>query len=463
VRTPNVDRIAREGIRFTDAHAPASVCTPTRYALMTGQYAWRNPLGERILRGDAPLSIAPGTTTLPSLLKRAGYETALVGKWHLGLGSGEIDWNTEIRPGPLEAGFDYGFYYSATNDRVPCVYLENRRVVGLDASDPLRTSYRQKIGDEPTGREFPERLKLKGVGGHMDTIVNGIGRIGFMSGGKPAWWDDETMADTFTGKAVSFIEKERSSPFFLYFATPNIHAPRWPHPRFRGTTGCGMRCDSIAEFDASVGAVLAALERRNLTRDTLVIVSSDNGGVFDDGYESFDAQHANGHVPNGPWRGRKGELYEGGHREPFVARWPERIPAGRESRELLGLVDLLATFAAITGQPLASADGPDSFNLLPALLAKRGRSPLRDHLVLQGNGSRWLGVRRGPWKLVPVRNPDAGPELYNLNSDPAEARNLAAERPEIVRELSQLLAAVKERGGSRPGWPARLAATNTAR
>ncbi|MBI4892869.1 MAG: arylsulfatase [Acidobacteria bacterium] len=451
VRTPNVDRIAREGIRFTDAHAPASVCTPTRYAALTGQYAWRNPAGDHILSGEAPLSIDPSTTTLASMLKRAGYRTGHVGKWHLGVGerSRSLDWNLEIRPGPLELGFDYAYYYPATNDRVPCVYVENHRVAGLTAGDPLAISYAKQLGNEPTGREHPEMLKLKLLAGHDGTIVNGISRIGFMSGGKPAWWDDERMADTLTAKAVEFIEEKRSAPFFLYFATSNIHQPRWPHPRFRGAGGCGTRCDSIAEFDSSVGAVLAALDRKGLTDNTLLVISSDNGPAMDDGYQSFDVRDANGHDCNGPWRGYKGSLYEGGHREPFLARWPGRIRAGSQSGELLCLVDLLATMAAAAGQKLSGNEGPDSFNLLPALLGQ-ARRPVRDHLVLQGNGSGRLAVRRGPWKLILATKPGESPELYNLESDPGETRNAAEERPGVVAELSRILAHNMAQRRSRP-------------
>ena len=443
MKTPNVDRVAREGVRFTDAHSSASVCTPTRYAALTGQYAWRNPAGDHILSGEDPLAIDPTTTTLPSLLKRAGYDTGIVGKWHVGVGAGDLDWNREIRPGPLEVGFNYAYYYAATNDRVPCVYIENHRVAGLDPSDPLAISYGRKIGNEPTGRDHPELLKLALVEGHADTIVNGISRIGFMRGGKSAWWDDERMADTLTAKAVSFIEQKRNAPFFLYFATSNIHQPRWPNPRFRGRSACGTRCDSIVEFDASVGAVLAALERRKLVENTLVVISSDNGGAMDDGYMSFDVRDANGHRFSGPLRGGKGSLYEGGHREPFIARWPEHIQAGSESRELLCLVDLLATFGAVAGQSLAPAEGPDSFNLLPALLGRKSRLPLRDHLVMQAVNGRSLAIRRGPWKLIP-------PELYNLDRDLGETTNLAEQHPEIVRELSELLAQTRSRGRSRP-------------
>ena len=450
LHTPNVDRLAREGIRFTDAHAPASVCTPTRYAFLTGQYAWRNPAADHILSGEAPLAIDTGALTVPSLLKRAGYTTAVVGKWHMGLDSRQIAWNGEIKPGPLEVGFDYAFFYPATNDRVPCVYVENHRIVGLDPDDPLAISYGAKIGSEPTGREHPELLKLKLREGHDGTIVDGISRIGFMTGGKAAWWKDEEMADTLASKAVAFIERSKS-PFFLHFATHNIHQPRWPNERFRGTSGCGTRCDSIQEFDASVGRVLAALDRRNLAANTLVIVSSDNGGAMDDGYDSGDVRDAHGHQCNGVLRGYKGSLWEGGNREPFVARWPGRIKAGAQSDELLCLVDMLATFATLTGQALPADAGPDSFDMLPALLGEKRTKPLRDHLVMQANGSRTLAIRQGPWKLIPALPAGGkGPQLYNLRDDVRETNDLAGQHPEIVKELTDLLARLRKADHSQP-------------
>ncbi len=235
VKTPHLDRLARDGRRFTDAHSPASMCTPTRRALLTGTYSWRQPAGAAILSGSDPLCIPPGTATLPALLKQAGYATGVVGKWHLGLGvKGGPDWNGELKPGPLEIGFDYAFIMPATGDRVPCVYVENHRVVGLDPADSLQVSYREKVGTEPTGRENSELLKLNSRNGHNNTIINGIGRIGWMTGGKSARWVDETMADTFAAKASTFIEQHATTPFFLYLATHGIHAPQVPHSRFKG-------------------------------------------------------------------------------------------------------------------------------------------------------------------------------------------------------------------------------------
>ncbi len=206
VATPNVDRLAREGVRFVNAHSASATCTPSRYAMLTGEYAWRRK-GTGVLPGDARLIIEPGRTTLASLMKKAGYRTGVVGKWHLGLGAGELDWNKEIKPGPLEIGFDYCFLIPATGDRVPCVFVENHRVARLDPKDPIEVSYQKPIGDEPTGKDHPELLKMHPSHGHDQTIVNGISRIGYMSGGQAARWVDEDIADTITGEAVAFIEK----------------------------------------------------------------------------------------------------------------------------------------------------------------------------------------------------------------------------------------------------------------
>jgi arylsulfatase A-like enzyme len=462
VKTPNVDRLAREGVRFSDAHAPAAVCTPSRYSLLTGQYAWRNRAGSHILNGEAPLAIDTASTTTPSLLKRAGYTTGVVGKWHIGLGRGDLDYNREIKPGPLEVGFDYAFFFPATGDRVPCVFIEDHHVVGLDPGDPIRVSYRHKVGDEPTGREHPELLTMKATLGHADTIVNGIGRIGFMAGGKAARWKDEEMADTITRKAVAFMEKNRDRPFFLYFATHDIHVPRVPHPRYKGSSQCGVRGDVIQEFDGSVGALMAALDRLGIAEGTLVVVTSDNGPVVDDGYADGAVQDLNGHAPAGPLRGGKYSIYEGGTRMPFIVRWPARVKPG-VSDALVCQVDFLSSFAALVGQTLPDDAGPDSFNVLSALLgeSKQGRETLVEHAA-------GTGLREGAWKYVP-RAPkgkggkaakaggaggDAdeagGGELYNLADDLAEAKDVAAQHPDRVKAMAERLQKIRDAGRSRP-------------
>jgi arylsulfatase A-like enzyme len=449
VKTPNLDRLAREGVRCSDAHSTSSVCTPSRYSLLTGEYAWRNPLGDHILSGLEPLSINPATTTTPGLLKQAGYTTGLVGKWHLGLGSKEkpVDYNGEIAPGPLEAGFDYAYFYAATNDRVPCVYIENRRVVGLDPGDPIEVSYGGPVGNDPTGKDHPELLKIKSDESHAKTIVNGVSRIGYMSGGQAARWVDEDMADTFTGKAVSFIERHKAEPFFLYFAPHDIHEPMVPHPRFIGTSSCGTRGDVIHELDWSVGQILETLDRLGLAENTLIVYSSDNGGAIKDTYDDgTNAEHGK-QPPNGVLRGHKNELYEGGHRVPLLARWPGGIPAGSTSDALIGLVDMLPTFAAAVGAAVPKGAGPDSVNVLSALTGQAGGAPPREMLVLHTNANGPLGLRKGPWMLVTQsRDNFKKAELYNLKDDLAETKNIAKEYPERVRELIGLLEAEMKKG-----------------
>ncbi len=450
-QTPNLDKLAAAGCKFTDSHSPASTCTPTRRAFLTGAYSWRQQPGSGIAPGDAPLSIPPGTPTVASLLKSAGYRTGVVGKWHLGLGpEGGPDWNADIKPGPLEIGFDYAFIMPATGDRVPTVYVENHRIVGLDPADPITVNYKQKVGAEPTGKENPELLKLKHTHGHDMTIVNGVGRIGWMTGGKAAHWKDEDMADTYVKKAVAFIERSKDKPFFLYFASQNVHVPRVPHPRFKGTSPSGTRGDSIHELDAAVGELLATLDRLKLADNALVIFTSDNGGVMDDGYEDvgkFD------YHPNAPLRGTKGTLFEGGTRVPFIARWPGAIKPGSSSDALFAHLDMPATFAAIAGAKIPAGGCPDSINVLSALLgrSKTGRADFVSHV---GGIKGPFAVRSGQWKFIQAGSGGYGkaakgeakkpqPQLYNLANDLAEENSLAAKQPEKLAELRALLDKIK--------------------
>lgn len=458
VKTPNIDRLAREGLRFTDAHSTASVCTPTRYAFMTGRYAWRQP-GTGIAPGNAPLLIKPGTPTVASLLKSAGYKTGVVGKWHLGLGDGEkTDYNRDLKPGPLELGFGYAFLIPATGDRVPCVFVENHRVVGYDPADPIEVSFGVKIGNEPTGLDPDVKLKIQGGPGHKDTVINGIPRIGFMTGGKAARWVDEDIADTLVAKAVKFIEANKAGPFFLFFTPHDIHEPMVPHPRFRGTSDCGWRGDVIHELDWTMGEIMAALDRLKLASNTLVIFTSDNGGAIKNTYDDGTNLLHGRQKPNGALRGFKGSLYEGGHRVPFIARWSGRIPAGGTSGQLIAHVDALATFAALTVQKLAPDAGPDSFNVLPAWLGETVASPPRDHLVLQNNNQAPLALRLGDWVLIQKgagarrqSQPDTtASELYNLATDLTQTNNRASANPEKLKDLTQRLEQLQAGGRSRP-------------
>lgn len=456
IRTPNMDRLAREGLRFTDGHAPAATCTPSRYALLTGEYAFRKP-GTGVLPGDAALVIEPGRTTLPVIFQRAGYTTGVVGKWHLGLGpKGGPDWNGLVTPSPNQIGFDHSFIMAATGDRVPCVYVENGRVVGLDPADPIKVDYTKPIGDWPTGKANPDKLRMHPSHGHDMTIVNGVSRIGYMTGGKAALWKDEDMADVFTGQAVKFIEQQKAKPFFLYFALHDPHVPRLPHPRFVGKSGMGPRGDAILQADWCVGEILKALDRLKLARNTLVIFSSDNGPVVDDGYKDDAVEKLGAHKPAGPWRGGKYSHFEGGTRVPFLVRWPGQIKPGT-SAALVSHVDFLASFAAFTGQKLADADAPDSFDVLNALLGKSKTG--RSELVEQAGGQ---ALRQGPWKFMEASNRqkhaaqtntelgnDTVPQLYNLDRDPGERQNVAAQHPDKVKALSDRLQALRKAGRSR--------------
>jgi arylsulfatase A-like enzyme len=458
IKTPNIDKIATEGIRFTNAHSPSATCTPSRYAMLTGEYAWRRK-GTGIATGDARLIIEPSRTTLPSIMKQAGYETGVVGKWHLGLGGHGygLDWNGEIKPGPLDIGFDYCYLIPATGDRVPCVYVENRRVVGLDPNDPIQVSFGEPIGSEPTGREHPELLKMHPSHGHDQTIINGISRIGYMSGGKSARWVDEEIADVITGKAKDFIEKNKDNRFFLYFSTHDIHVPRVPNPRFAGKSGLGPRGDAILQLDWCTGEILRTLDRLKLTENTIVIFTSDNGPVVDDGYKDLAVEKLDGHTPSGPLRGGKYSAFDAGTRVPFIVRRPGKIKPGL-SDALVCQIDFMASLANMTNIKLREEDAPDSFNILGKLL---GRADIgRDHLVEHAGT---LSIIKGDWKYIEPssgarynRNVnielgnDPEPQLYNLKTDLAEKQNVAAEHPEIVEEMSVLLKKIKDDGRTRP-------------
>jgi arylsulfatase A-like enzyme len=424
---------------------------------MTGQYAWRKP-GTAILAGDAALIINPAQLTVPALLKQAGYRTGIVGKWHLGLGSGNIDWNREIKPGPLEVGFDYAFMIPATPDRVPCVFVENHRVVNADPSDPIQISYKAPFPDEKTGRTNPELLKMKPSHGHDMAIVNGVSRIGYMRGGSKALWVDEDIVDVLSTKANAFISSNRAQPFFLYYATHDIHVPRLPNPRFQNKTSMGPRGDAIAELDWSVGQILATLDRNGLRDNTIVLFSSDNGPVVDDGYQDEAAEKLGDHKPAGPHRGGKYSNFDGGTRVPFIAQWPGHIKRDSVSNALVGQVDLLSSLAALTGQPVPHADAPDSLNVLPALLgkSKTGRQSLVEH-------ADSLGLIDGDWKVIEAGNGPAmdkdtntelgnrpQPQLFHLSTDPGEKYDVANQFPDRLKTMLAELENLRTAGRSRP-------------
>ncbi len=451
VKTPNVDRLAREGLRFTDGHCTSATCTPSRYAMFTGEYPWRKR-GTGVLPGDAGLVLEPERGTLPLTLRGAGYTTGAVGKWHLGLGpQGGPDWNGEIKPGAREAGFDFSFIMAATGDRVPCVYVHNGRVAGLDPKDPIEVSYQKPFPGLPTGKANPELLKMHPSHGHDMALINGISRIGYMKGGTAALWKDEDMADIFTRQAISFIEASKDQPFFLYFGTQDIHVPRVPHPRFVGKSGMGPRGDAIVQMDWCVGELLAALDRLKLTEKTMVVFSSDNGPVIDDGYKDDAVTKLGAHKAAGPWRGGKYSNFEAGTRVPFIVRWPGRVKPG-VSDALVSQLDFHASFAALAGAKLA--DPRDSQNILPALLGDSAKG--RESHVASASV---LSLRAGNWKYIspgqgPKRNANTNTEmgndpagqLYDLAADPGETKNLVTEQPQRAAELAAQLEKIRQTG-----------------
>lgn len=460
VATPNIDGLAMRGLRFTDAHSTAAVCTPSRYSVLTGRYAFREP-NAQILPGDAPLLISPSAVTLPRLLQGSGYATAAIGKWHLGLGMGQIDWNEPIAPGPEEIGFDKSFIIPATPDRVPCVYVEDGKVANLDPADPLSISYTHKIGRDPTGAENPELLRYPADAQHSGVIVDHISRIGWMSGGNSARWTDETMAEVLTRQAQSFIEQNHARPFFLYFALNDVHVPRAPAPRFVGTSRCGLRGDSLNEMDWSVGQIIETLNRLKLAENTLIIFSSDNGPVVLDGYQDGSAARLNGHKPAGPYRGGKYEIYEGGTRLPFITCWPGHIQPG-VSTALIGQQDLLSSLAALTGASNSPIPATDSLNLLPALLGASSSG----RLALVEQATTDLAIREGRWKYIPAplqeatqmleegdlpaSKPTPGNQLYDVEADPGETRNVIGDHEDIAQRLGMLLADKQKNPEVRP-------------
>jgi len=437
VTTPNIDRLASEGRRFTSGYCPASTCTPTRYSFMTGTYAFRTK-GTGVAAPNAAAIIPPGTETVASLLKRAGYATAVVGKWHLGLGEKEPNWNGELKPGPLDVGFDHCLLLPTTNDRVPQVFVEDRRVRNLDPKDPLWVGSLKPTPDHPTGITERAKLKIDWSAGHNNTVHNGIGRIGFYTGGAKARFRDEDLADEWIKECDAWIEKKKDGPFFLFFASHSVHVPRIPHERFQGQSPLGPRGDSILEFDWQVGAIARTLDRLKLTEKTLVIVCSDNGPVLDDGYKDFAVEKLGDHKPAGPFRGGKYTVFEGGTRTPLIARWPGHIAPGITTDEAISLVDLAASLGALAGEKPKGGGCPDSQDLSGALVGSKGAVG-RDHVLQQDNAGLNFGLRVGSWKLVrqstPKKDPMTREVLFDLATDPGETTDLATKRPDELKRL----------------------------
>ncbi|MDD4225325.1 MAG: arylsulfatase [Mariniphaga sp.] len=439
LKTPNLDKLAQNGIRFTSGYASSATCTPSRYALLTGEYPWRNK-SAKILPGSAPLIIDTLKVTLPKMLKEQGYHTGITGKWHLGLGVGNVDWNRRVSPGPNEVGFDYAFIMAATQDRTPTVYLENGNVVGLTPEDPLEVNYEKNFEDEPTGLENPELCKMMWHHGHNNSIHNDIPRIGFQRGGKSALWIDEEMSDTFLGKAQQYIKKHKDQPFFLYYALQQPHVPRTPHPRFAGSSGLGPRGDAIIEADWCVGELMETLEQEGLLENTLVILSSDNGPVVNDGYYDEAVEKLGEHKPWGPLRGGKYSLFEAGTRIPFITYWKGKIEPS-VSDVMVSQIDLYASLAALTG---SERKAPDSQDLLEVFLGKSQEG--RKELIIEATSR--TALRKENWALIP---PYKGPAinnnvnielgnsekylLFNLDKDINQQDNLAETEPEKLKEM----------------------------
>ena len=444
VQTPNVDRLASEGIRFTNAHATASTSTPSRYSLLTGQYAFRKDNTD-IAAGNAGMIIRPEQFTMADMFKGLGYATAAVGKWHLGLGleTAGQDWNGKLDADLHDIGFDYHYIMAATADRVPCVFIEDGRVVNYDPDAPIEVSYEKNFDGEPTLRSNPELgYNLKSSQGHDMSVVNGIGRIGFMKGGGKALWKDEDIADSVTVNAVRFIDAHAKEPFFLYFATNDIHVPRFPAERFRGKSTMGLRGDAIAQFDWSVGQILEALERNGLDDNTLVILTSDNGPVLDDGYCDEAEEKVGQHSPTGHLRGGKYSSFEGGTTVPMIVRLPGKAKKGRSTDMLISQIDFFRSLSLRLGARLPDGAAPDSRDWR---VRKYVVEQAYDH-TLSIRDSRWKyispsdGTPLVPWGTGIETGHIPEPQLFSLDCDRGEMRNVAAEHPDIVKKMQKALA-----------------------
>lgn len=452
IQTPGMDRVANEGIRFTQGHCTAATSTPSRYSLLTGLYPWTNR-DAKILPGNAALIIDTQRITLPKVMKQAGYITGSVGKWHLGLGDGAVDWNEKVYPGAAEVGYDYSFIQAATNDRVPCIFIENGTGVDLDPADPLVVSYKHNFPGEPTGKDNPELLRMHPSVGHGGSIVNGVPRIGFQQGGRSAQWKDEDMAELFLRKAIGFVKENKDKPFFLYYGLHQPHVPRVPNERFAGKSGMGPRGDVILEADWCVSEFLEALDKLGLAGNTLVIFTSDNGPVLDDGYQDQAVELVGDHKIAGPYRGGKTSLYHGGTCIPFMLRWPAQVKPG-VSDALVCQMDLLASLAALVGQTYP--DKTDSQNTLNVFLGRSADG--RKELITEGMFN--YAFRQGDWVMIPpypdlYGNPEEaafvgfanGYQLYNVKEDVGQQENLAAREPRRLRQMMMRFEQLKRETG----------------
>lgn len=442
IQTPNIDRLANEGISFTNGYATSATSTPSRYALMTGMYPWKNDQA-KILAGDAPLIIAETEFTLPKMMQQAGYKTGAIGKWHLGMGNGNPNWNIKVTPGANEIGFDYSCLIAATVDRVPTVYIENGNVVGWDKNDPIAVSYTKPFDGEPTAITHPELMKMKWSHGHNNTVINGIPRIGYMKGGKSAQWIDEDMAFYFVDKVNTFLTENKDEPFFLYYGLHQPHVPRTPHSDFVGKSGMGPRGDSILEADWCVDQLLENLEKLNLLENTIIVFSSDNGPVLNDGYQDLAVELNGNHDMLGGLRGGKYSLYDAGTHVPFFV-YGKGVLKPRTSDALVCQLDILPSIAGLLDITLdEKLDGIDLSNTLFG----NKETNKRKNLIVEASGR--LALRTENWILIPPYN---GPErnetknelgnlenygLFNVQKDKAQKTNVAHKKSSKLNSLKK--------------------------
>lgn len=452
VETPNVDALAQSGIRFTNCHAVAATSTPSRYSLLTGEYAWRKRAETSVAAGNAASIIRADQYTMADMFHDAGYTTAAIGKWHLGLGTvtGQQDWNGKLDLTPADIGFDYHYIMAATADRVPCVYIEQGSVANHDPSAPIQVSYNSNFAGEPTGQNNPELLKLHPSHGHNQSIVDSISRIGYMKGGGKALWQDENIADSIAAHAIEFIQQSKDEPFFMYLCTNDIHVPRWPHERFRGKNIMGLRGDAIMQFDWTVGQITDALKALGIYENTLILVTSDNGPIHDDGYADQAVELLNGHSPTGGRRGMKYSGYEGGTLVPCIVSWPEGVSPDNDNNTLLSHIDFMASFGSLIGTDLPKASAPDSGDYMDQLL---GRSLEHRPWVSELPSAGPITVCTSQWKYIPASNTNQyitfGPpnvetgakphdQLFDLINDPNETTNVAEENPEVLEMMKKI-------------------------
>lgn len=457
VKTPNIDKLAADGKRFTDAHSASAVCTPSRYGLLTGEY----PMRGNIWGPCSPLSkllIDTEKLTVADVLKNAGYETSCFGKWHLGFGDKSNDYTKPLRPGPQDLGFDYYFGVPVVNSAPPYVYVENDQIVGATPDDPIKFE----------GKKAKNVTALTPL-----TEVHGNRVPNWFSGAKQAHqlYNDFNLGTQLTERATKWISERGDHPFFVYLSTTNIHHPFTPAEQFQGTSEAGWYGDFIHELDWMVGEVVKALEEKGVADNTLVIFTSDNGGMINHGGQAASKL---GHQINGELLGFKFGVWEGGHRVPFIAKWPAKIKAGTTSNQLISGIDLLASFTALTGQDVDALPDLDSINVLPALIENPDKS-IRTELLLHAKSKSHLSLRKGKWVYIPKQGSGGfkggpgkhgagGPsmvtfvggtnsdiekgkikkgappaQLYDLDADPGQTKNLYREHPEVVEEMRQAL------------------------